>query len=104
MRCGGDVVATHPRGIRRLDEAPHHQLLLHRANGLNDVFFAAGCRRGWLVLVTLVGGTLSAGSANAYNMVYDRDIDAHMGRTSTALVTGGGDPASGRCLERPHSP
>lgn len=47
----------------------------------------------WLVLVTLVGGTLSAGSANAYNMVYDRDIDAHMGRTSNRpLVTGAVTP------------
>ncbi len=43
----------------------------------------------WLVVATLIGGTLSAGSANTFNMVYDRDIDAHMGRTSKRpLVTG----------------
>jgi len=43
----------------------------------------------WLVLATVVGGTLSAGSANAYNMFIDRDIDEHMGRTSARpLVTG----------------
>jgi heme o synthase len=42
-----------------------------------------------LVLATVVGGALSAGSANAYNMVIDRDIDVHMGRTSARpLVTG----------------
>lgn len=43
----------------------------------------------WLVVATLIGGSLSAGSANTYNMVYDRDIDAHMGRTANRpLVTG----------------
>ena len=43
----------------------------------------------WLVLATVVGGALSAGSANAYNMFIDRDIDEHMGRTSARpLVTG----------------
>ena len=43
----------------------------------------------WLVLATLVGGSLSAGAANTFNMVYDRDIDAQMGRTaSRPLVTG----------------
>ena len=43
----------------------------------------------WLVIVTLIGGTLSAGSANAVNMYVDRDIDALMERTqSRPLVTG----------------
>ena len=49
--------------------------------------------KGWpgtsLVLITLVGGTAAAGAANAYNMVYDRDIDATMNRTrKRPLVTG----------------
>jgi len=35
-----------------------------------------------LVLVTLVGGTLAAGSANTINCYLDRDIDAVMKRTS----------------------
>jgi protoheme IX farnesyltransferase len=35
----------------------------------------------WLVAATLVGGTLSAGSANAINMYLDRDIDEVMRRT-----------------------
>jgi protoheme IX farnesyltransferase len=34
-----------------------------------------------LVLATVVGGTLSAGAANALNCVYDRDIDEQMRRT-----------------------
>jgi heme o synthase len=49
--------------------------------------------RGWpplsLVLLTLVGGTLAAGGANAINMYVDRDIDAVMQRTQgRPLVTG----------------
>ncbi len=35
----------------------------------------------WLVLATLVGGTLAAGAANAINMYLDRDIDEVMRRT-----------------------
>jgi protoheme IX farnesyltransferase len=35
----------------------------------------------WLVLATLVGGTMAAGSANALNCVIDADIDAVMKRT-----------------------
>ncbi|MFT4305802.1 MAG: heme o synthase [Microbacterium sp.] len=43
----------------------------------------------WLVLATVVGGSLSAGSAAAFNMYLDRDIDAHMQRTENRpLVTG----------------
>jgi heme o synthase len=34
-----------------------------------------------LVVATVVGGTLSAGSANVLNCVYDRDIDEQMRRT-----------------------
>jgi len=37
----------------------------------------------WLVIATLIGGTLSAGGANALNMYYDRDIDEIMRRTRT---------------------
>lgn len=42
-----------------------------------------------LILITLVGGSLAAGGANAINMYIDRDIDALMERTKTRpLVTG----------------
>ena len=43
----------------------------------------------WLVLWTLVGGALSAGSAGAFNCYIDRDMDRVMKRTSKRpLVTG----------------
>ncbi|MEA1903521.1 MAG: heme o synthase [Actinomycetota bacterium] len=43
---------------------------------------AAGSWPGtWLVLTTLIGGSLSAGGANAINSYYDRDIDELMKRT-----------------------
>jgi protoheme IX farnesyltransferase len=49
----------------------------------------------WLMLATLVGGTLAAGGANAINMVVDRDIDALMNRTKNRpLVTGAMSPTS----------
>jgi len=47
----------------------------------------------WLVLSTLVGGALSAGSANTFNCYVDRDIDALMKRTrNRPLVTGAVSP------------
>ena len=50
-------------------------------------------QQGWpparLVIVTLIGGTLAAGGANAINMYVDRDIDALMERTrNRPLVVG----------------
>ncbi|MBU6255849.1 MAG: protoheme IX farnesyltransferase [bacterium] len=42
-----------------------------------------------LIAATLVGGTLSAASANVFNCIIDADIDAQMSRTSSRpLVTG----------------
>ena len=49
----------------------------------------------WLIVVTVIGGTLAAGGANALNMVIDRDIDALMERTKMRpLVTGALSPRS----------
>ncbi len=49
----------------------------------------------WLVIVTLIGGTLAAGGANAINMYVDRDIDRLMERTrNRPLVTGVIAPAN----------
>jgi heme o synthase len=46
------------------------------------MFFAArGIPALGLVVATVVGGTLSAGSASVLNCVYDRDIDEQMRRT-----------------------
>jgi protoheme IX farnesyltransferase len=43
----------------------------------------------WLVIITLIGGTLAAGGANTFNMYVDRDIDRLMVRTrNRPLVTG----------------
>jgi protoheme IX farnesyltransferase len=43
----------------------------------------------WLIVATVVGGTLAAGGANAVNMYVDRDIDRLMPRTQgRPLVTG----------------
>jgi protoheme IX farnesyltransferase len=50
----------------------------------------------WLVVATLVGGTLSAAGANTFNSVYDRDIDELMHRTSSRpMVTGDVTPRAG---------
>jgi len=50
----------------------------------------------WLVLATLVGGSLAAGAANALNCVYDRDIDVVMHRTENRpLATGEIGPVAG---------
>jgi len=78
-RIGGFVALTKPRII---------ELLL-----ITTVPTMVLAEKGWpatsLVLVTLLGGTLAAGGANAINMVIDRDIDALMTRTQgRPLVTG----------------
>ncbi|MFM2412003.1 MAG: polyprenyltransferase [Actinomycetota bacterium] len=43
----------------------------------------------WLVLGTLFGGAMSAGSANAFNMYIDRDIDQLMARTKGRPIVAG---------------
>jgi protoheme IX farnesyltransferase len=54
-----------------------------------------GLPRLWLIAATLVGGTLAAGGANAFNMYVDRDIDRLMHRTrKRPLVTGAVTPAA----------
>ncbi|MGO1538554.1 MAG: heme o synthase [Leucobacter sp.] len=43
----------------------------------------------WLVIATLIGGAMSAGSAGAFNCYLDRDMDRKMKRTKNRpLVTG----------------
>jgi heme o synthase len=43
----------------------------------------------WLIVATVVGGTLAAGGANAINMVVDRDIDKIMARTKDRPLASG---------------
>ncbi len=76
---GGYIALTKPRII---------ELLL-----ITTVPTMVLAQRGWpptrLVLITLFGGTLAAGGANAINMYVDRDIDKLMVRTQgRPLVTG----------------
>ncbi|WP_460601518.1 heme o synthase [Flexivirga lutea] len=50
----------------------------------------------WLILATLIGGSLSAGSANSLNCYLDRDIDRLMHRTEgRPLATGAISPRAG---------
>ena len=73
------VALTKPRVIELLlvTTAP---VMVLAANGIPNL---------WTVLATLVGGSLSAASANAFNCYIDRDIDRVMKRTQKRpLVTG----------------
>lgn len=36
----------------------------------------------WVTVATLLGGTLAAGSANAFNQIMEQDLDVEMGRTA----------------------
>ncbi len=73
------VALTKPRVIELLLITTVPVMIL-AAGGIPDL---------WLVLATIVGGTLSAASANAFNCYLDRDIDRVMQRTSKRpLVTG----------------
>jgi heme o synthase len=53
------------------------------------VLAAAGWPGTGLVVAVLIGGTLTAGAANALNMVLDRDIDAVMARTRGRPIPAG---------------
>ncbi len=84
-----------PQGLRRTVKAyvaltkPRIIELLLVTTLPTMVLAAQGWPGLWLMVATLIGGTLSAGSANAFNMWYDRDIDAVMKRTrNRPLVTG----------------
>jgi protoheme IX farnesyltransferase len=68
---GAYVALTKPRIIELLLVTTLPVMIL-AARGVPDL---------WTVLLTLVGGTLAAGSANALNCVVDRDIDEIMVRT-----------------------
>ena len=87
QRLRGYVQLTKPRVIELLLVTTIPVMLLAQADVAG--YGAAAFPNLWLVLATLVGGALSAGSANAFNMWFDRDIDRLMSRTADRpLVTG----------------
>jgi len=80
------LALTKPRVIELLlvTTAP---VMVLAAEGVLDLRFLG------LLIATLVGGSLSAASANAFNCYIDRDIDAVMKRTQNRpLVTGALSP------------
>jgi protoheme IX farnesyltransferase len=82
-RIGGFVALTKPRIIE----------LLLVTTVPTMIVAEQGLPGFWLVVATVVGGTLAAGGANAVNMYVDRDIDAVMHRTrNRPLVTGVVEP------------
>jgi heme o synthase len=80
--CGGVL-----RGYLALIKPRVIELLL--VTTIPAMFLAArGVPSPWLVLATLLGGIMAAGSANVLNCVADADIDAGMKRTrARPLVT-----------------
>jgi protoheme IX farnesyltransferase len=88
----GHVVLTKAKAFVALTKPRIIELLL--VTTVPTMFVAArDAPDAWLVVATLIGGTLAAGGANAINMYVDRDIDAIMHRTSRRpLVTGAISP------------
>jgi heme o synthase len=78
-RVAGYVALTKPRIIELLLVTTVPTMIVAE-RGLPSV---------WLMVATVIGGSLAAGGANAINMYVDRDIDALMTRTQNRpLVTG----------------
>jgi protoheme IX farnesyltransferase len=76
---GGYVALTKPRIIE----------LLLVTTVPTQIVAARGWPGLWVIVATVIGGTLAAGGANAMNIYVDRDIDAVMNRTKNRpLVTG----------------
>lgn len=76
-RAGAYVALTKPRIIELLLVTTVPAMLL----AARDVPSMSAAHLVWLIVLTLVGGTLAAGSANAMNCYVDRDIDEIMSRT-----------------------
>ena len=84
-RVGAYVALTKPRIIE----------LLLVTTVPTMVVAEEGLPSAWLIVATVIGGTLAAGGANAINMYVDRDIDAVMKRTrNRPLVTGLVEPTN----------
>ena len=93
------ILSDHlPVGFRHMVGAyvnlmkPHVTTLLLAITALTMVMAERGMPPPFLLLATLLGGLLSAGSANAINCYIDRDIDGIMGRTMRRAVPAGRVP------------
>lgn len=78
-RIGGFVALTKPRIIELLLVTTVPTMIVAE-QGLPSI---------WLMVATVIGGTLAAGGANAVNMYVDRDIDAIMNRTKGRPLVNG---------------
>lgn len=114
-----DVVTVNPSEIQRLKIVVNEYVQLMKPGILTLLLVTTlgamliagkGIPSFSLVLVTLIGGFLTAGGANVFNCYIDRDIDAKMNRTKkratasgrmkprTALIFGGAVTLSGVLL------
>lgn len=79
VRLGAYIVLMKPRVMELL--------LLTTAPTM--ILASGGWPDGWQLVATLIGGVASSGSAAAFNMYLDRDMDAVMSRTARRpIVTG----------------
>jgi protoheme IX farnesyltransferase len=68
---------------------PHVTVLLLGITAATMAIAQKGLPNPWLVLATLLGGAMAAGSANCLNCYLDRDIDQIMGRTRKRSLPSG---------------
>jgi heme o synthase len=93
MSVGAQTTALEVGGARQVVAdyvtltKPRVQLLLLLTTV--TTMYVAGDPSLGLVLLTCLGGSLSAGGAGAVNHFYDRDIDAQMARTASRPVPAG---------------
>src|SRR5512142_2713945 len=94
------VEAQTPRGVGSTLSAylnlmkPHVTVLLLGVTLASMVVALTGLPPLGVTLATLLGGALAAGSANAINCYWDRDIDELMSRTRLRTLPSGKAPAT----------
>ena len=77
---------------------PHVTVLLLGTTLAAMAVAIGGMPRAGVTLATLLAGALAAGSANAINCFWDRDIDRLMSRTRTRSLPAGRVPAMGALI------
>ncbi len=91
----GTIAAQRVRGLRETVMAylsltkPRIILLLLIATVPAMILAEGGWPSPWLILVTVAGGAIVAGGANAMNCYFDRDIDGVMQRTRSRPLPAG---------------